>query len=290
MKSAGALAALAVLRPQLAAARATSRAAIAYSALPAALTPLERLQLAADAGYRGVEMLDVESTADVRDLRLAAERTGVRIHCVSDTSYERHPLSSDDPAVMRRGVASIATSLRNARFWGADAVSIVPASGRDTTYQEAWSRSQQTLYQRVLPMARDTGVVIAVEKVWDGFLVGPFEVARYVDAFDSPWVQAAFDTTSAPFYTRPGDWIRTLGPRIANVRVGGDCDLAAVRAALDEVEYDGWVTFSSSGAARPVAPAGGAAPRTRGRNVPGGAGVTDRLGGSASRADSGGRR
>jgi L-ribulose-5-phosphate 3-epimerase len=243
IKSAGALAVLAVLRPRLAAAGGKSRKAIAYSALPAGLTPLGRLRLAADAGFSGVEMPSIESLSEVEDLRRAAERAGVRIHCVTDTLWQRHPLSSAHPVVVRQGVASIQTSLRNARLWGADAISIVPASGRDTSYREAWSRSQQVLYERVLPVARDSGVVLAIVKVWDGFLVGPSEVARYVDAFDSPWVKAAFDTANAPFYTHPADWIRTLGPRLANVRVGGlSVDLAEMRRALDEIGYEGWVT------------------------------------------------
>jgi hexulose-6-phosphate isomerase len=101
--------------------------------------------------------------------------------------------------------------------------------------------------ERILPLARDVGVVVAIEKIWDGFVFGPSEVARYVDAFDSPWVKAGFDTATSVFYTDHQDWIRILGGRLAKVRIGGGRDeLAEVRRALEKIEYDGWVTATVS--------------------------------------------
>jgi hexulose-6-phosphate isomerase len=67
------------------------------------------------------------------------------------------------------------------------------------------------------------------------------------------------------FYGFPQDWVRTLGPRICRVHVKdfkldrkeskyswtnlgeGDVDWPAVRAALAEVKYEGWVTAEISG-------------------------------------------
>ena len=87
-------------------------------------------------------------------------------------------------------VQGMETSLRNAALWGADAVLLVPAVvDAKTSYRDAWTRSQRVIRERLLPMARDLKVVIAVEEVWNKFLLSPIEFARYVDEFESPWVQ-----------------------------------------------------------------------------------------------------
>jgi hexulose-6-phosphate isomerase len=99
--------------------------------------------------------------------------------------------------------------------------------------------------EQLVPVARDLGVRLAIDKIWDGFLVGPSEVARYVDAFQSSWVSAAVDLSSTAFYTRPRDWVRVLGSRVVNVRVADRrVDLAELRGVFEEISYDGLVTIS----------------------------------------------
>ena len=73
--------------------------------------------------------------------------------------------------------------------------------------------------ERLLPLARELKVIIAVEEVWNKFLLSPIEFARYVDEFESPWVKAYFDVGNVVFYGYPQDWIRTLGARIAKVHL-----------------------------------------------------------------------
>lgn len=221
--------------------------AIAMSMLPSDRTVPERFKLAADAGFSGIEMWTVEDQPEAEQILHAAEHAGLRIHSVVNDPRRRFPLSSADPEVVRQGVAGIETSLRNARLWGADAVLITPTSAvEEPSYQAAWNRSQMIIRERVLPLARDAGIVLAVEDVWDGFVLGPPEVARYVDAFDSPCVKASFDMSRTVFYAHPDDWIRTLGSRLMKVRVRRiaetDVDWLEVRKALNEIAYDGWVT------------------------------------------------
>jgi len=246
IKSTAALAALAAFRPQLAVADAP-KLAVPISMLPAALPVLERFRLAADAGFSGIEMSTMSDPSEAAQIRDASERTGLRIHCVVNASCRRSPLSSADPQVARQGVAGMETSLRNAWLWGADAVLFVPAAaGADTTYKDAWNRSQKVIRERILPLARHLDVVLAVDEVWDGFILGPPEVARYVDALRSPWVKACFDTGRSVFYAAPQDWIRALGSRLAKVRARkARADWVEVAEALQEIGYDGWVTVDS---------------------------------------------
>src|SRR5439155_888341 len=68
-------------------------------------------------------------------------------------------------------------------------------------------------------IARELKVIVAVEEVWNKFLLSPLEFARYVDELDSPWLKAYFDVGNIVFYGYPQDWIRTLEARIAKVHL-----------------------------------------------------------------------
>src|SRR5262249_33315670 len=141
-------------------------------------------------------------------------------HSVMNEDHWRLPLSSASPDVVSRSVQGMETSLRNAASWKADTVLLVPAVvDASTSYRDAWTRSQLVIRQRLLPLARDLDVVIAVEEVWNKFLLSPLEMARYVDEFESPFVKAYFDVGNVVFYGYPQDWIRTLGSRIAKIHL-----------------------------------------------------------------------
>jgi hexulose-6-phosphate isomerase len=239
--------------------------AIPLARLPAGRTVLERFRLAADAGFSGIEMPTVVDAAEAQQVREAAERSGLRIHAVVNAARRCSLLSSADPDGVQQAVAGVEASLRNARLWGADAVLMAPAaSGPKMSYGDAWNRSQKVIRERILPLSRELDVVLAVEEVWDGFLLGPPELARYVDAFASPWVKAGFDTSRVVFYTHPRDWIQALGSRLVKVRtrglhldgeggvlrsrsIGGGDEWAEVLGALREIAYDGWVTAEIAG-------------------------------------------
>src|SRR5262245_30806490 len=156
LKSSAALAALAALRPRLSTAATATKVAIAVTIPPASQTILERFRLAADAGFSGVEMCTVEEASEAEHVRQAATRTGLCIHSVVNDPHRRFPLSSADPGVVRQGVARFEASLRNARLWGADTVSITPTAALSgTSYQDAWNRSQKVIREQVLPLARN---------------------------------------------------------------------------------------------------------------------------------------
>src|SRR5438128_6427568 len=237
------------------------RKAVLISMLAQELSYAARFAIARDAGFDAIEMQTIAREDEAAEVRDAAVRTGLRIHSVMNADHWRFPLSSSDPGVVSRGVAGIDTSLRNAALWGADAVLLVPAVVDATTsYRDAWMRSQQVIRERLLPMAREMKVVIAVEEVWNKFLLSPLEFSRYVDELDSPWLKAYFDVGNIVFYDYPQDWIRSLGARIAKVHLkdfhvdrpngrfawtnigDGDIDWREVHLALDEVGYRGYVT------------------------------------------------
>ena len=248
LESTAAWAAFVALRPALSWAASRPRTAVSLAALPADRTLFDRFQFAADSGFSGIEMPAATDLAEVERVREAARRAALRVHSVVDTASRRFPLSSDDPEVVRQGVTSLTTALRTASTWGAGAVVLAPAaSAPGTSYQDAWNRSQTVIGERILPLARELDVVLAVEDLWDGFVVGPHEVARYVDAFASPFVKASFDLKQTVFYARPQDWIRVLDSRLVNVRATAvDFESEALRNALQEIAYAGWLTTATA--------------------------------------------
>jgi L-ribulose-5-phosphate 3-epimerase len=260
------LSALAARRPPPLSAAGSPRKAVLISMLPKELSYLDRFKLAVDAGFAGIEMQTVSDAKEAEEIREAAAKSGLRIHSVMNSDHWRFPISSADPEVVSKSVAGMETSLRNAKLWGAEAVLLVPAVvDASTSYQDAWTRSQKVIRERLLPLAGELKVVVAVEEVWNRFLLSPLEFARYVDELASPWLKAYFDVGNVVFYGFPQDWIRTLGKRIVRVHLKdfqldrpngrfswknlgeGDVDWPAVRTAFDEIGYDGWMTTEISG-------------------------------------------
>lgn len=235
--------------------------AVLISMLPPERSYAERFAIARRAGFEAIEMQTVEQPEEAAEIAEAARGAGLQIHSVMNADHWRFPLSSADPAIVARSVRGIETSLRNAAQWKADAVLLVPAVvDPETSYAEAWSRSHRVIRERLLPIAMDLHVTIAVEEVWNKFLLSPLEFARYVDEFESPWLRAYFDVGNVVLYGYPQDWIRTLGARIVKVHLKdftfdrpngrfawknlgeGDVDWPAVSAALAAIGYRGYVT------------------------------------------------
>jgi L-ribulose-5-phosphate 3-epimerase len=242
------------------------RKAVLISMLPKELSYAERFALARSAGFDGIEMQTTANPDEAAEILAASKTTGLRIHSVMNMDHWQFPLSSGDASTVGRSVAGMETSLRNAALWGADVVLLVPAVVDATTsYGEAWTRSQRVIRERLLPIASQLNVVIAVEEVWNKFLLSPLEFARYVDEFDSPQLRAYFDVGNVVFYGFPQDWIRVLGYRIVKIHLkdfqldrpngrfswrnlgDGDIDWTGVRRALADVGYAGYVTTEVGG-------------------------------------------
>ncbi|MPY86325.1 MAG: TIM barrel protein [Luteitalea sp.] len=244
----------------------TPRKAVLVSMLPDELSYVDRFRLAREVGFAGVEVHTVSDTREAEDIARAAEETGLEIHSVMNSGHWEFPLSSPDADAVSKSVGIVETSIRNAALWKAEVVLLVPAVvNEEVSYRQAWERSQRVIRERILPMAERHQVVIAVEEVWNKFLLSPLEFARYVDELDSPWIRAYFDVGNIVFYGYPQDWIRTLGKRIVRLHLkdfkldrkngrfewvnlgDGDIDWVAVRKALTEIGYGGYMTTEIEG-------------------------------------------
>lgn len=108
----------------------------------------------------------------------------------------------------------------------------------------------------LLPIAEKLKIRIAVENVWNRFLLSPVEMRDFIDSFDSEYVASYFDVGNVMAYGHPEDWITVLGKRIAAVHMkdfrvavgtlngfvdllSGDVDFGKVMSAFGSIDYRG---------------------------------------------------
>jgi len=248
-----------------------------------------------DAGFDGVEA-GIVSPAEAAEARKIAEKLGMRIHSVLRGWAK---FNSDKKNEVEQSLEITIKALRAAKEYGADAILLVPGriggmpipdpwnfrikfdgetghlievvEGDNEPYGkyiEAHNHAYDTCSEairRLIPVAEETGVIIAVENVWNNLFVDVRHMAFFIDSFRSPWVRAYFDIANHVKYAPPEQWIRTLGARIVKCHVKdfklnpdghggkfvnireGSVNWSAVRRALDDVGYDGWMTIEGSG-------------------------------------------
>lgn len=266
VKGVALLSGMAALQSRTNAGTSSPQKGILISMLPEKLSYLERFKLAADLGFKGIEMQTLSDAKLAEEAREASDKSGVKIHSVMNMDHWKYPLSSNNPDDVKRSVQGMATSLHNAKLWGADTVLLVPAVvNAKVSYEDAYTRSQKVIREQILPLAQELGVTVGLEEVWNKFLLSPLEFVRYVDELQSPWAKAYFDVGNVVLFGYPQDWIRTLGKRIVKIHLKdfsidrghgrfywknlgeGEIDWPEVRKALDEIGYNGYVTLEIEG-------------------------------------------
>jgi hexulose-6-phosphate isomerase len=266
------------------------KAMIVGKVTEAALEPLK------EAGFDGVETTHICPEAEAAEGRGVAEKLGMRVHSVLRGWME---FNSDDPKKVEYSLEKTRLALRAAKAYGADAILLVPCRVGGMAMPEPWefeiafdektghvtrvaagdnskfesyikAQNQATdtsrmAVEKLVPLAQELKVIIALENVWNNLWVKPAFFRNFVASFGTPWVKAYFDIGNHVKYAPPQDWIRTLGPLVAKLHVKdfklnpdghggkfvhpreGSIDWPAVRRALDEVGYDGWGTIEDGG-------------------------------------------
>src|SRR5262245_34693458 len=228
---------------------------LVFTMLPEKLSVADRFKLARDTGFEVIQAPTTPGTKQAEEIKAAADASGVRVDSVMNLAHWKYPLSSADPAVVETSMQGMRTSLHNAKLWGCDAVLLVPAVvNPQTSYKDAWTRSQKQV-RALLPLAEELKIVIAIEEVWNKFLLSPLEMLTYISEFKHPLIRAWFDVGNVVLYGYPQDWIHTLGTTIAKVHLKdfkrsensyawvnlgeGDVDRPAVSQAFADVGYQG---------------------------------------------------
>ena len=239
---------------------------IMWNSIKIGETILEKFQYAKQAGFDGVQL---RSHMNREEVLKAREKTGLIISSVADSPHRESPLSHPDPKVREKGVEGLKTALEDAKIYGTDTVLFI--SGYVTekvSYDDCWSRSVEGM-KKAIPTAEKLGVNIAIENVWNNFLLSPMEMARYIDQFKSPGVKSFFDIGNVLELGWPEQWIKILEKRIARIHIKeysrevagrqgkwkgfgvklqeGDVNWPIVMQALDNINYSGWATIEQAG-------------------------------------------
>jgi L-ribulose-5-phosphate 3-epimerase len=194
---------------------------------------------------------------------------------------------------------NVRKALRAAKAYGADAVLVVPCRVGGMPMPEAWefdiafdektghvtrvatgdntkfedyikaqnraTDTSRTAVEKLIPLAEELKVVIALENVWNNLWVKPALYKHFIASFANPWVKSYFDIGNHVKYAPPQDWIKALGPLIVKLHIkdfqlnpdghggkfvhprDGSIDWPAVRRALSDVGYDCWATIEDGG-------------------------------------------
>ena len=266
------------------------KAMIVKEVTEAALEPLKA------AGFQGVETSHICPEAEAAAGRAVAEKLGMRVHSVLRGWME---FNSEDPEKVEASLENTRKGLRAAKAYGADAILLVPCKVSGMPMPEAWefdiafdpktchvtrvaagdnsryeayikaqnhaTDTSRAAVEKLIPLAQELKVIIALENVWNNLWVKPALYRQFVASFGSPWVKSYFDIGNHTKYAPPQDWIKALGPLIAKLHIkdfklnpdghggkfvhprDGSIDWPAVRQALDVTGYDGWATIEDGG-------------------------------------------
>jgi L-ribulose-5-phosphate 3-epimerase len=238
----------------------------------------EMARQARAAGFEAIEPVLTDSGAlridsDEATLRAAGEtihNAGLDVAGLATGAFWQFNYTSPDPDDRHRAEEITKALLERARWIGAPAVLVVPGcvgTWDEKTprvgYAEALALAAQSL-ERLAPAAEQFGVTIAIENVWNRFLLSPVEMREMIDRINSPWVGAYFDVGNVLRDGFPCDWIEILGKRIARVHVkdfqlavgtldgfcqlgDGDVDWPSVMAAFRRIGYTGPLTYEGPG-------------------------------------------
>jgi L-ribulose-5-phosphate 3-epimerase len=244
----------------------TLKKGIMWGSIGVGKSILEKFQAAKEAGFDGVEPM---SHLDRKEVLAARDATGLIIPSVCGELHWKYPLSDPDPKVRELGLEALKVTLEDASAYGADTILLVPGKVTDTvTYDQCWNRCIEEI-RKVIPMAEKLKVKIALENVWNNFLISPMEAASYVDQFKSPYIGWYFDCGNVLVYGWPEQWIKILDKRLAKVHIKefsrkiadkqgkgagfgvklleGDVNWQAVMKSLDDIGYHGWTTVEQPG-------------------------------------------
>ncbi len=203
-----------------------------FGGFEGAATPESFIDFAAERGLDGVELtvgdaLKPEiSEAECRKIAAYAAERKIGLRTLATGFYWGCSLSSPDPEERGRAIAFTRNYLRIARAIRVETILVMPgavrvawdASRPEVPYREAWEYATASL-RELLPDAEKAGVNIALENVWNRFLMSPMEWKFFFDQFDSDRIGLYFDVGNCCLYGRPADYVDILRERIKAVHL-----------------------------------------------------------------------
>ena len=239
------------------------KAAINQWAFPANMSTTQAITLAKGIGFEGFEVgvgikgpapLDM-SEAEAAAIRRHAAEAGIELTSIGCGLGWDFPMTSSKPEVRAQAKDAMTKALQIAQWLGIDNVLTVPGGVTPEMPYDTAIENALLSIQDLVPVAEKLKVCIALENVWNKFLLSPIETRDFIDQFESEYVGAFFDIGNVVLYGYPEQWIRILGRRIRmvhakdfRVNVGnfdgfvmlleGNVNWPEVMAAFREAGYD----------------------------------------------------
>lgn len=204
-----------------------------------------------------------------KEIRKFADELGLKIATCATGTYWNLSLAATSSSARKKAVGFTKDYIQAAGWVGAKICLVIPGAvfvPWDETqpvipYAKVWELSTASI-KSLLLVAAQSGVVMAIENVWNGFLADPVAMKMFIDQFKSRYVGVYFDIANGLINGFPEHWIEILGKRISAVHVKnfkrqdcagvlhgfgddlleGDVDFKAVVRALKKTGYKGPLT------------------------------------------------
>ena len=242
--------------------------------LEAKLCAVNAMKQAKKLGFDAIELCiasngvltDKTTKEECRAIAAEAKKIGIEISSVaSGESWGKSPTAND--AKVRKAIIEFTKKALQVTKWlGTDAYLFVPGAvdvfflpdAEVIPYDVCCKRAVDAV-AKLVPTAEKLGVTVAIENVWNKFLLSPIEMQCFIDRFRSKRVGAYFDVGNILLTGYPEQWIKILGKRIKRIHIKdfkksvgtaegfvdlleGDVDFMAVKKALAAIGYKGYVT------------------------------------------------
>ena len=203
-----------------------------------------------DSGYFGLS----SSAEEVRDLAKRAEDSGVELvsACTAVRGRSKDVMSNDQ-GIRRESIATIRECMRLVGLAGIDTMLLTLGKLTPDLYYDDAYRNALSALREIAPIAQDMGIKLAIEYIWNKFLLSPMEFARFCDEVGSPNVGFYFDPGNMTISGFPEHWVRICARHLMAVHVKdfrregyqwtplleGDVSFSAVMAELRKTGFDG---------------------------------------------------
>jgi L-ribulose-5-phosphate 3-epimerase len=230
--------------------------------------------LAKDAHFEGIELclaaegeFSLQSTdQEILAIKRRAEEIGIEFTSVASWLTWEYSLTSDHEECRCKAKEIARRQIETAALLATDTILLVPGYvGADFVpnsevceYDKVYDRALEAVHE-LAQDASKLNITIAVENVWNKFLLSPLEMRDFIDRIHLPNVGVYFDVGNVLLTGYPEHWIKILGQRIKRVHfkdyrrepggfgafvdlLAGDVNYPAVVEALKGIGYDSYCT------------------------------------------------
>lgn len=235
-------------------------------------TPYEFIDWAAAKKLDGIELtvgdalsIDIPEE-ECKKIAAYAKEKGIGLRTLATGAGWNCAIGAEDAAERTAAIDFVKKYLQIAAWIGAESVLVVPGATRVAwdpsrpviSHKKVWENATASI-RELIPVAEKLKVNIALENVWNRFLISPMEWKLFLDQFKSDYVGIYFDAGNACLNCRPQDFPEILEKYIKAVHLKnfeetdcggglhnfgddlfkGEVDFKALFAELDKIGYTG---------------------------------------------------